>query len=66
MPTMKIRVDRIILLSESFPAEAQLEAYWQSSPLEVGPTWTHIRAEQRGANPPGHLCNLVENPMLMP
>ena len=40
-PTMKIRVDRIIVISDSFPTEAQLEADWQSPPLEVGPTWNH-------------------------
>ena len=39
--TMKTRVDRIIVISDSFPAEAQLEVDWQSPPLEVGPTWNH-------------------------
>jgi hypothetical protein len=47
-PTMKIRVDRIIVISDSFPLEAQLEADWQSPPLEVGPTWNHKGSHSEG------------------
>ena len=47
-PTMKIRVYRIFVISDSFPTEAQLEAYWQSPPLEVGPTWNHKGSHSEG------------------
>jgi len=45
---MKIRVDRIIVISDSFPTEAQLDADWQSPPLEVGPTWNHKGSHSEG------------------